>query len=423
LKIYQGDILTMTIHTKFLAVLACGVVVTGLAATGPVQAKVEGDTVTLGSAVSITGRYAVNGKHTKNGYDLGVKFINDKGGITVGGKKYKLAIKYYDDESTAARGTQLAERLIQQDQIKYMLGPYSSGMTKAIAPVTEKYGIPMVEGNGASRSIFNQGFRYTFAVLSTSEQYLSTAIDLAAEQAKKEGKDPSSLTIALGVRNEPFALDIGAGIHDDAKRHGMKIIVDEKFPKEVSDMTSFLTKVKALKPDVVVVSAHTVGGALFVRQMTEQKAGAAIVAMTHCESAKVTDEATFGKAGEGILCAGQWAPELSYRDSYFGSAMDYTKTFEKVYGYVPPYQAAESTASVLVYADAIARANSFDTVKVRDALAATDMQTFYGNVKFAPTGQNIAKPMVLRQVQNGHYKLVAPSAFADTPLNFPRMAK
>jgi len=413
----------MTIHTKFLAVLACGVVVTGLAATGPVQAKVEGDTVTLGSAVSITGRYAVNGKHTKNGYDLGVKFINDKGGITVGGKKYKLAIKYYDDESTAARGTQLAERLIQQDQIKYMLGPYSSGMTKAIAPVTEKYGIPMVEGNGASRSIFNQGFRYTFAVLSTSEQYLSTAIDLAAEQAKKEGKDPSSLTIALGVRNEPFALDIGAGIHDDAKRHGMKIIVDEKFPKEVSDMTSFLTKVKALKPDVVVVSAHTVGGALFVRQMTEQKAGAAIVAMTHCESAKVTDEATFGKAGEGILCAGQWAPELSYRDSYFGSAMDYTKTFEKVYGYVPPYQAAESTASVLVYADAIARANSFDTVKVRDALAATDMQTFYGNVKFAPTGQNIAKPMVLRQVQNGHYKLVAPSAFADTPLNFPRMAK
>jgi len=410
-------------HTKFLSVLACGAVVSGLAVTGPAEAKIEGDTITLGSAVSITGRYAVNGKHTKNGYDLAVKFINNKGGVSVGGKKYKLAIKYYDDESTAARGTQLAERLIQQDQIKYILGPYSSGMTKAIAPVAEKYGIPMVEANGASRSIFNQGFRYTFAVLSTSEQYLSTAIQLAAEQAKSDGKDPSSLTIALGVRNEPFALDIGAGIHEDAKKYGMKIIIDEKFPKEVSDMTSFLTKIKALKPDVVVVSAHTVGGALFVRQMTEQKANAPIVAMTHCESAKIEDSKVFGAAGENILCAGQWAPELTYKDGYFGTAMDYANTFEKLYGYVPPYQAAESSAAVLVYADAISRAGSFDTVKVRDALAATNMQTFYGNVKFAPTGQNIAKPMVLRQLQNGKYKLVAPSQWADTKLNFPRNAK
>ncbi len=410
----------MSKRLKFLTMLACGVASASMMISTPASSKVEGDTITLGSAVSITGRYAVNGKHTKNGYDLAVKFINAKGGVMVGGKKYKLAIKYYDDESTAQRGTQLAERLIQQDKIKYILGPYSSGMTKAIAPVVEKYGVPMVEGNGASRSIFNQGFRYTFAVLSTSEQYLSTAIDLAAEQAKKAGKDPSSVTIALGVRNEPFALDIGAGIHEDAKRYGMKIIVDEKFPKEVSDMTSFLTKVKALKPDVVVVSAHTVGGALFVRQLNEQKANAPIVAMTHCETAKVIDKATFGNGGEGILCAGQWSEKLSYKDDLFGTAAQYAETFEKAYGYVPPYQSAESSASVQVYVDAIQRANSFDTAKIRDALAATEMQTFYGNVKFAPTGQNIAKPMILRQVQNGKYMLVAPSKWADSDLVFPR---
>lgn len=408
--------------SKLLAVLAIGAVATGMTLPSGAYAGSHDGTVTLGSAVSITGRYAVNGKHTKNGYDLAVRFVNNKGGIKVGGKTYFMAVKYYDDESTAARGTQLAERLIQQDKVKFILGPYSSGMTKAMAPVTEKYGIPMVEANGASRSIFNQGFRYTFAVLSTSEQYLSTAIDLAAEQAKKDGKDPSSVTIALGVRNEPFALDIGAGIHEDAKRYGMKIIVDEKFPKDVTDMTVFLTKVKALNPDVVVVSAHTVGGALFVRQMTEQKVNAPMVGMTHCESAKVTDKDTFGNAGEGILCAGQWAPELNYKDDYFGAAMDFSNTFEKTYGYVPPYQAAESAAAVLVYASAFERANSFDPAKVRDALAATDMQTFYGNIKFAPTGQNIAKPMVLRQVQGGEYKLVAPTKWADTKLVYPRKA-
>ena len=74
-----------------------------------------------------------------------------------------------------------------------MLGPYSSGLTKAIAPVTEKYKIPMVEGNGASRSLFNKGYKYIFAVLSTSDYYLRAAINLAAEMAQKAGKNPKTL--------------------------------------------------------------------------------------------------------------------------------------------------------------------------------------------------------------------------------------
>ena len=153
-----------------------------------VQAKVEGNTIILGSAISLTGKYATNGLHAQRGYDFAVERINSMGGVKVGGKSYKLSVKYYDDESTPARGAQLAERLIKQDEITFMLGPYSSGLTKAIAPVTEKYGIPMVEAEGASRSLFTQGYRYLFAVLSTSEQYLSPAIRLAADMAKKNGK-------------------------------------------------------------------------------------------------------------------------------------------------------------------------------------------------------------------------------------------
>ena len=76
---------------------------------------------------------------------------------------------------------------------------------------------------------------------------------------------------------------------------------------------------------------------------------------------------------------------------------------------------------MLVYADAIERAGSLDTEKIRDALAATEMQTFYGNIKFAATGQNIAKPMVLRQIQNGEYKLVAPLEWADSKFMYPRV--
>ena len=403
---------------RFLVALLFGIAAISLIITGSVWAKVEGDTIVFGAAVSFTGKYSTNGKHTKNGYDLAVKRINEKGGVKVGGKTYKIAVKYYDDESTPARGAQLAERLIKQDSIKFILGPYSSGMTKAMAPITEKYKIPMVEGNGASRSLFNKGYKYLFAVLSTSEQYLAESINLAAEQAKKAGKDPSSVKVAVAVENDPFSMDIRAGVVDDAKRWGMKVIIDDKLPKELTDMTATLTKVKALRPDVLVVSGHSKGAALAVRQTAQMKVDVPMLAITHCEAADVIGK--FGGDANYTLCATQWAETMTYQDNYFGFAGDYYNDFKTEFGYAPPYQAAESTATVLTYIDALQRANSFDTDTVRDALAATNLQTFYGWVKFDETGKNIAKPMVLRQIQNGKYVPVAPSKFAAGKVIYPR---
>jgi len=389
-----------------------------LAAPLATTAQAEECTITLGAAVSLTGKYSTNGKHTKNGYDLALKIINDKGGVKVGDKTCKLAIKYYDDESTPARGASLAERLIQQDGVKFMLGPYSSGLTKAIAPITEKFKVPMVEANGASRSLFTKGYKYLFAVLSTSEQYLQSAIALAAENADKLGKKPNQLTVALAIENDPFSQDIRAGVMDDAKKNGMKIVIDDKLPKELNDMSTTLTKVKALKPDIFIVSGHSKGAATAVRQVAEMRVDVPVMAMTHCDSAKIIKK--FGDKAEYTLCASQWAPTLKYSDDYFGSAMDFAKLFEKTYGYAPPYQAAESAAAVLVYKAAFERAGALDPAKVRDALGQTDMMTFYGRIKFDETGKNIAKPMVLYQVLKGKYVVVAPPKWAEAKAVIPR---
>ena len=387
---------------------------------GAAFARVTDDTIVLGAAVSLTGRYTTAGHHTRNGYDLAVRMINERGGVVVAGTAYRLEVLYYDDESTPARGAQLAERLIRQDGIRFMLGPYSSGLTTAIAPITEQHKVPMVEGNGASRALFNKGYRYLFAVLSTSEQYLQEAINLAAEQAEARARDPATLRVAVATANDPFSQDIRAGVLDDARRHGMQVVIDDKLPREANDMAATLLKVKALRPDVLLVSGHSKGAALLVRQAEEMRASAPMVALTHCESARVTDAVQFGHAAEGILCAAQWAPTLTYRDGLFGSAADYAVRFEEEFGYVPPYQAAESTAAVMVWADALERAGSFDTETVRAALAATDMQTFYGNIRFDETGKNIAKPMVLLQIRDGEYRVVAPTAWASDELAFPR---
>jgi branched-chain amino acid transport system substrate-binding protein len=375
------------------------------------------DTVVLGAAVSITGKYSTNGKNTKDGYDLAVKVINDKGGVKVGDKSYKLEVIYYDDESTPARAAQLTERLIDQDRVQFMLGPYGSGLTKAVAPITEKFKVPMVEANGAARELFTQGYKYLFAVLSTSDYYLRDAIKLAAEKAEEAGKEPSEVTVAIAVENDPFSLDVRDGVIEDAEKYGMEVVIDDKLPPELNDMSATLTKVKALKPDILVVSAHEKGPPLAIRQMQEMVVDVPMLALTHCDSARVAEQ--MGKAAEYALCASQWDASLSYEDGYFGSASDYAKLFQETYDYPAPYQAAESSAGVLVFADALQRAGSLEPAAVRDALAATDIMTFYGPVKFDETGKNTAKPMVLYQIQDGQYKVVAPAEWASAELIHP----
>jgi len=391
--------------------------VAALCATAPGLAWAQDDTITLGAAVSLTGKYSTNGKNTLDGYNLAVNRINEMGGVKVGDKTYKLKIAYYDDESTSARGAQLAERLIQQDHVKFMLGPYSSGLTKAIAPVTEKYQIPMVEGNGADRDLFTQGYKWLFAVLSTSDYYLRDAVNLLAEQAKKEGKKPSDMRIAIAVENDNFSKDVRDGVAEDAKKYGMKVVIDDKLPPEINDMSSTLTKVKALRPDMLVVSGHEKGATLAVRQTADQNVHVPMLALTHCDSAQIAEK--LGKAAENAVCASQWDDSLQYKDKWFGTANDYAQRFQKTFNYRAPYQAAESSASVLVYADALSRAGSLDPQKVRDALAQTNLTTFYGPVKFDATGKNTVKPMVLYQVQGGEYKIVAPTQWAQAKLVYP----
>src|SRR5713226_5342404 len=276
-------------HTTYKLVAAGASALLLVAAVASTAGNAGNDTLILGAAVSLTGKYSVNGKNTKDGYDIAVKRINEMGGVKVGGKSYPLKVVYYDDESTPARGAQLAERLINQDGVKFLLGAYSSGLTKAIAPVTEKYKVPHVEANGAARELFTQGYRYLFAVLNTSDYYLRDSVNLAAEVAREHGRDPKTVKIAMAVENDPFSLDMRDGVLEDAKRHGMKILVDDKLPPEINDMSATLTKVRAVKPDILLVSGHEKGATLVVRQTAEMKVDVPMVASTHCDSAKIAE--------------------------------------------------------------------------------------------------------------------------------------
>src|SRR6185503_7223126 len=208
----------------------------------------------------------------------------------------------------------------------------------------------MVEGNGADRDLFQKNYKYLFAVLNTSDYYLRAAIQLAAEKAKEAGKNPNTLKVAIAVENDNFSKDVRDGVAEDAEKLGMKVVVDDKLPAELNDMSATLTKVKALKPDILVVSGHDKGATLAVRQVAASQVYVPMLALTHCDSAQIAEKQ--GKAAEYAVCGSQWDRHLAYKGHWFGSADEYAQRFQKKFNYDPPYQAAESTASVLAFVDA-----------------------------------------------------------------------
>lgn len=398
-----------------------GILAAGAFAFAPLAARAAGcEDLVLGAAVSATGIYAANGKNTQNGYEFGVKKVNDAGGVTIGGKCYHLKVKYYDDESTPARAAQLVERLISQDNIKFMLGPYGTPLTKAILPVVEKYQIPLVQSEAASRSLFTQGYKYQFGIVATSEKYLTPVIDMAAYLAKRAGKDPSAVKVAMIYQDDAFSLDVRGGVVDEMKTYKMQTVIDDRMPKDLNDITSFLTKVKALKPDVLLISGHEKGAATAARQMGEYKVQVPLVGVTHCESAKVEED--FPNAAEGFVCPTQWDETMKASDPLFGSASHFNAEFKAAYpDYdVVPYQTAQAAAAIYVWKDAFQRAQSLDKEKVRDALTKTDLDTFYGHIKFAPDGSCPGKEIIMRQIQKGRYVVAWPLNVAVAKLDYPR---
>jgi branched-chain amino acid transport system substrate-binding protein len=250
-------------------------------------------------------------------------------------------------------------------------------------------------------------------VLSTSEQYLATAVDMAAASTS----DPKSIKVAMAFEGDPFSMDVRAGVIDKLNEYGMKTIIDDQLPADLSDMSTTLTKVKALKPDILIISGHSKGAATAARQIDEMKVNVPMIAMTHCEAAKVHEK--FPKAATGFLCPTQWVETLSKSDPMFGSAAEWNANFKKAYPSYSsvPYQSAQASAAVYVWKEAFEAANSFDKDTVRDAIAAVEMETFYGDIKFSENGNNIAKPMFMRQIgSDAKYSLV--ETFKD--MSFPR---
>src|SRR5207245_887855 len=169
-----------------------------------------GAAIIFGAAVSLTGAQSKEGGLTKQGYDLWLDWINQRGGILVNNAKHPVQIIYEDDQSNANLSATLVEKLITVEKAQFILGPYGSSATASDAIVVEKDGIPMVESNGAAQSIFSHGYKYTFGVLSPANKYLTGVLDMAATLS------PKPTTIAMLAANDNFSLEVAKAVADYA---------------------------------------------------------------------------------------------------------------------------------------------------------------------------------------------------------------
>jgi branched-chain amino acid transport system substrate-binding protein len=380
----------------------------------PAPATAQENTIVFGASLALTGRDSREGALTKEGYEFWKDYANAHGGIKVGGKSYKVDIKYADDESSPQSAARLVEKFVSQDRVNFILGPYGSGSSATAAAVVERLKVPMVEGNGAAESIFSQGFKYTFAVLSPAKRYLEGIVDMALHEKVKPQ------TLAVVAANDAFSLEVAQGAAAFAQAHGIRIVYNNKYPADTTDVSSVVSAIKATNPDMILNGGHLQDALLLHKTFKEQNVNAKVFG--YSVGPDTPDfRKTLGKDADYVYGGTQWSPTAKYKGEpgFISDSKTYAAQFDKKYGHIPDYHNAESTAACLAFQYAIQRAGSLDPLKVRNALAGLDVVTFYGLLKFDERGINIYKPMAVNQIQKGDLMTVWPTGVQNAQPMYP----
>jgi branched-chain amino acid transport system substrate-binding protein len=373
------------------------------------------DAVRFGCSISLTGKLAHEGKLTRDGYEFYKAMINKKGGLNIGGKKYKVDIKYYDDESNVQTATKLIEKLITEDKIDFILGPYGSGPSFATSAIAEKYKRVMMLPMAAAPDIFERGFKYIFGVLATTDVYLVDIFHLAAKQT------PKPKTVAVLWKNDLANKGLADPIPALCKENGMTLVYNEKFAAGATDFSSELAVVKSKNPDIFVFLSQADQFILAMKQIKDQKINTKMI-MNGIAVPQPGVVKALGRDADYLVGPTHWHRTSTYKDGLFGNSEDYSREFKKQFGYDPEYHNVGSSAGIQVMGIAIEKAGSFDVEKVRNTLSAMKTNTFWGPIQFDAKGKIVGRSMPVGQILKGAYTVVAPSEIAKAKLVYPKPA-
>ena len=362
------------------------------------------ETIRFGAPLPITGPLAPEAVKQQQGYDLWAETVNNAGGINVGGKKMKVEIVYTDYQSNTPRAVQAAERLITQDKVHFLFSPFGSGAAKAASTVSEKYGVPTIAATASSAQVYDQGYKNLFGTFTPNQTLTEPLSDIVTKKA------PGVQRVAILARNDLFPLAIAQEMEKSAKARGLNVVFFEKYAINTMDHSSAIAQLKAVSPHWIFATGYINDLVLIKKQMADQRIDAPVVTMVAGPAYQEFIDAV-GKGAENVSSAAWWHPAARYKGTdIFGTSERYTKLFRDRFKGDPDYGHASASVSGVLFQMAIEKAGTLDRAKVREQLAAMNVQTFWGPVKFGPTGQiNSLEPPVF-QIQGGKTVVVHPAS-------------
>ena len=414
-------------HMKFkhlLGLLCAASISVALAATASAQDK----TVKIGAIFPLSGNAASAGVHAKAAIETAIDIINNAhpelgdlplaknaGLAGLGGAKVEAI--FADNQGSPAVGQNQALRLITEEKVVALNGAYQSGITLTTSAISEKYGIPFVNGESVAASLTERGFKWFFRVTPVASDFAKIYLDFLKDM-KAAGQKVDS--IALVHENTEYGTSVAGVITSMFKDNGLSIAQDIAYSANTTDVQSQVLQLKDKKPDVVIMISYTSDAILYAKTMQALDYKPPMMIADNAGFSDPSLIKTVGKLVQGIFNRSSFSIGPPGSPTFLINEM-----YKKRSGDDLDDTAARQMQGFFVLCDAIDRAGSTEPAKIQAALKATDLKPDqlimgYKGVKFDDKGQNILASGLVIQLQDGeNYVPVWPKERAKTAPALP----
>ncbi|WP_419937810.1 amino acid ABC transporter substrate-binding protein [Candidatus Palauibacter sp.] len=349
--------------------------------------------LTVAGTYPATGGLREDGGRMEKGYRLAIEMLNEAGGID--GRKVRLILR--DDGSDPRAAAEIYRELADTDSIDLLIGPYASSITDAVAPVVEAAGRPLVAGLASSSAIWEgKGRQWTVQMLNPARDNLAGAAIVAAQKGAE--------TVAMAYEDSRFPVSAAEGVRAAVAQHGLRLVMDEKYPPGGADHAELSARARDLRADLFLGGGYTDDAIAFTRAAAE--VGYAPMLMSW--AAGPAEPSFPGRVGELARCMignTPWLPTLRTSGLLADNAT-FVRRFNETYGEPAGYTAAAGFGTVDLLAQAVnasvAATGEVRDAAIRDFLFRSDAETVlgpYGVVGLGDPGSGSQRRLVRLQIQ------------------------
>jgi len=365
---------------KKTATGAAGIAVIGMAPGFAWAGKKE--PIRIGASLSLTGKYARTGEEQRRGYELWVEHINSvgyslgKGDLPhkepglIDGRPVELIV--LDDRSDPTTGVRLINELIYNKKVDLLLGPYSSSVSNAVAPVIEEAKIPTPIPMASSPKIW-KGKRRKWM------PQIQPPASLRLPGIVKMAKEKGNKTIAIIYSDAAFPRAAAEGVKARAKKYGLDIVLYEAYPKTLTDWIPIVSKAKDRKAEVLAGGGYLPDSIGIVKAAKSINYAPKIISLV-VGVALPDFKDSLGNDVLDITGDADWEPGVEYP-----GAKEYTEAYTKKYGAVPEYHSAGAYGGAQILEVAVKRVGNLKNRKaIRDVMYTVDTLTIFNAYKVMP---------------------------------------